>query len=134
MNETPDYFEICTNIAAQLSDIPGLRAVDAEQAATQRQAPAGSTAVVVFAGEVVNEHIGDATLAVSQSYDVIVMCRGARTIGASDGQLIHAAIQALHGSRPTSSGRLLYTGSSSDFEDNARYYTLNFRLTRVVSF
>lgn len=131
MNETQDYFEICTSIAAQLSSIEHLRAVDAEQAATQRQAPAGNTAVVVFAGEVVNENIGDVAISVSQSYDVIVMCRGALTTGASDGQLIYSVIQSLHGSRPAGAGRLWYTGASSDFEDNARYYTLNFSLSQV---
>lgn len=131
MTDSLDYFAICTAIAAQLSEIPNLRAVDAEQAATQRTAPAGNTAVVVFAGETVNETIGDAAISVTQSYDVIVMCRGALTTGASDGALIYAAIKALHASRPAGDGRLWYSGSSSDFEDNARYYTLSFKINRV---
>lgn len=129
---TPDdYFSICTRIAQMLSGIPSLRAVDAEQAATQRTAPTGNTAVVVFAGETVQERIGDHALSVAQSYDVILMCRGALPAGTSDGALVSAVISKLHASRPSESGRLYYTGASSDYEDNARYYTLSFSISRV---
>lgn len=126
-----DYFSICTKIAQILSEIPGLRAVDAEQAATQRTAPVGATAVVVFGGETVQERIGDHALSTTQSYDVILMCRGALQTGSSDGALVSAVISKLHASRPGASGRLYYTGATSDFEDNARYYTLNFSISRV---
>lgn len=129
---TPDdYFSICTRIAQMLSGIPSLRAVDAEQAATQRTAPSGNTAVVVFAGEAVDESIGDRALSTTQRYDVILMCRGATASGASDGTLVHRIISLLHSSFPAGAGRLSYTGASSDFEDNARYYTLNFSISRV---
>ncbi|RGE46642.1 hypothetical protein DZC30_02380 [Comamonas testosteroni] len=124
---TPDYFDFCEVIANRLAaEVPAIRAITSEQAATHRGAPAGTTAVVCFGGEQVTEEIGDEAFEASQTYDVVVMCRGASTSGKEDGQAIFAAIRALHYFQ-----RLRYVSCESDFEDNARYYTLTFKTTRV---
>lgn len=114
---------IATRLSAEVSR---LRAVTAEQAATHRGAPAGITAVACFGGEQVTENIGDEAFEAAQTYDVVVMCRGASTSGKDDGAAIFSAIRALHFFQ-----RLRYVSCESDFEDNARYYTLTFKVTQV---
>ncbi|WP_312587236.1 hypothetical protein [Comamonas terrigena] len=124
---TPDYFDFCTTLADRLTaQVPTLRAVTAEQAATHRKAPAGITAVVCFGGEQVLENVGDEAFEAEQTYDVVVMCRGASSSGNDDGPAVHGVIRALHFFKS-----LRYISCVSDFEDNARYYTLTFKITRV---
>ncbi len=128
-----DYFYVCQRIAEALTSVPGLRSVTAEQASAMRIAPAGATAVVAFGGETVGEHIGDAAYSAEQTYSVALMCRGATRAGEEDGLLVHAVIRALHGLAPLDGERgfLRYTGLISDYEDNARYYTLSFNIGRI---
>lgn len=129
-----NYFAVCDNISAILAQrVSALRSVTAEQAATHKSAPAGATAVVCFAGEQVLEVISDEAYSAEQKYAVVLMCRGSTTSGRDDGALVHGIIRALNGSRPLPDERgfLAYSGCDSDFEDNARYYTLTFKITRV---
>ncbi|MFC4923451.1 MULTISPECIES: hypothetical protein [Delftia] len=129
-----NYFAVCNNISAILAArVTALRSVTAEQAATQKSAPAGATAVVCFAGEQVLEVISEDAYSAEQTYAVVLMCRGATASDRDDGALMHGIIRALNGSRPLPEERgfLGYSGCDSDFEDNARYYTLTFKIKRV---
>ena len=129
-----DYFSACQSIADRLSRVEGLRAVTAEQAATQRTAPAGATAVVCFGKDVVVEALGGEAFVSEQDYRVVLMCRGAVSSSAVDGMLVSQVIRALHEFRPSpdASSNLKYSGTDSDFEDNARYYTITFSYRKLT--
>ncbi len=54
------------------------------------------------------------------------MCRGGSNSSKEDGVAIFSVIRALHFFQ-----RLRYVSCESDFEDNARYYTLTFKVMQV---
>lgn len=126
-----DYFALADVLAERLREkVPGLDCVTAEEAASPRYTPVGSSAVVVFGGETVVGNSGRSAYNSQQSWEVRVYCRGATLRDSeADGALVGQAIQALHGFAPSKKGAFLtYRGAVGISDDGGREYRLSFQI------
>ena len=130
-----NYFAAESAIVERLSTVEGLlvKTTAGVSALQVKALGAKPTAIVAFGGDDVPESHPEAIRS-TQRWDVYLMLRGAlpeRTN--SDGELLQAIVERLHGWEPTADhDALKLIGITPDYEDNLRQYCVSFETQTVI--